>query len=319
MHYCVFVLVPFNAPNFSKTVADLMAPYSCELEVEPYQTECWCIQLRAQSEVGDRLAWLGTLEEIQARVAHLGLTASQDARFRVLLKKESSLNETEEAELARLREIVVRPMMEACFIWQSEERKEWAQNPPVLRPQADCPDCGGSGVITATDNPDGKYDYHGITRDLGMPQYDPALDANLHLPCLKASETGCALEAQPDEASLAAFLSLPARTFRAFRAAARTTLPTRCEGCLGYGNRLRWAEDWKNYRISMLPVSWFDQREYFPYAVVTPDGQWHDLDVSPFGWDEATIERMWAEAAANFEQLLEENAACYIAACDIHV
>ena len=316
----VFVLVPPDSADFSQAVDQLMAPFSCELEVEPYQTECWCIQARAQSEVSDRvLARLGTVPEVEARVAHLGLTEAQEARFHVLLEKESVLNEAEKEELAQLREIVVRPMMEAHFIWDSEERKEWGENPPELRPQPDCPDCAGSGIMTETVNPNSHYDYYLIFSDLEVPQYNPELDVNLRLPCANSPDKSCALEEQPEEVSLRNFLSLPARTSRAVRAALRVASPASCEGCLGYAERLRWAKDWKESRQSMLPVSWVDECQLFPYAVVTPDGKWHDLDVSPFGWDEATIERMWKESVATFERLLEENAECYIAACKIHI
>ena len=213
----------------------------------------------------------------------------------------------------------MRPAKEAQIIWHTEERRQWEENPPLLRPDPDCEECGGSGVITTTDNPDGHFDSQLLCYDLEVSQYDPALDANLRLPCANPPDKSCALEEQPEEVLLQNFLSLPARTFRAFRAAARTALPTRCDGCLGYGERLRWAEDWKNYRISMLPVSWLDECPIFPYAVVSPDGEWHHLDVIPFGCDEATIEQMWSESVAEFEKLIEENASCYVGACYVRL
>lgn len=324
MKTCIFVLIPPDAPDFSAKMDALLAPYSYHHEVEPYQTECWCIQSRAQSEVSDRvLARLGTMPEIEARLTHLGLSEAQNQRFNALREKKGigdprttdRLTQAEKQEFDQLADVNWRPSQEASRLWGEEERREWADNPPVLRPELDCSECGGSGTMTTDDNPDGHFDSCFLCYDLEVPQYDPALDENNRLSCLKPPEQGCALEEQPDEVSLAAFLSLPVRTFRAVRNAMRAALPSRCEGCLADGQRLRWARDWKENRKSMLPVSWIDHCHFLPSAVVTPDGRWHDLDLPSFGWAEADLKRMGDEAVTKFERLMEAHADCTLAAC----
>lgn len=329
MKVCVFVLVPPDAPSFSNAVDALMERFNYNREVEPYQTECPCIESRARSEISDQvLARLGTMPEVEARLAHRGLTGEQQKRVDELRRKRGGawsmtdrLSESEKVEWDELIEIQSRPGTEALRLWHGAEREEREANPPTLRPEADCEECAGSGIITTTDNPDGQFDSQILTYDLEVPRYDPALDSNLRLPCLQTPEESCALEDPPIEVSPGRFLSLRKRYARALEGARRANLPTppRCQGCLMHGERLRWAQDWKENRESMLPVSWMGECRIWPYAVVTPDGQWHDTQPAYFWEEEADIERTNMEQIEKFEGLLEENASCYVGACYVRL
>lgn len=72
-----------------------------------------------------------------------------------------------------------------------------------------------------------------------------------------------------------------------------------CNGCGGEGSRVKWPTQWKRFKGDMRPANEVPV-DFTPYALVTPDGRWHER--ARMGWFGVTIENEDGEE----EQPIEE-------------
>lgn len=118
-------------------VADLMAPYDENMEVEPYKEPCSCS------------SWNRTKKIIEAQTEEFG--SIYDLRESFALPDGVSPVDSEASVLwqahIRLRE---RGALEAALI---------ADHPEWLAPNPECEECKGTGVATSTYNLKSRWDY----------------------------------------------------------------------------------------------------------------------------------------------------------------
>ena len=90
-----------------------------------------------------------------------------------------------------------------------------------------------------------------------------------------------------------------------------------CNGCNGVGTRVAWPTQWKPHQGDVQPASAVG--DFLPYAVVTPDGAWHEK--GEMGW--WGIERDVKESDGDWrmivQKLLAEHAECTAVLVDCHV
>jgi hypothetical protein len=92
-----------------------------------------------------------------------------------------------------------------------------------------------------------------------------------------------------------------------------------CNGCLGKGKRLKFESDWKEFPGNVIPVSDIKNWKFPPYAVVTPDGEWHEK--GQMGWWGVELETKESKGdwLVTVKKLLKENQDCTAVVVDCHV
>lgn len=182
-------------------------------------------------------------------------------------------------------------------------RKAILENHP-LKNAADpsCEDCKGSGTRTVTYNPDSKWDWWEVggrwTGAFG--DYDPYKDNDNYEPCNMCKGTG----KRNDKLGKEARAKDPKYT---------------CNGCNGTGKSLKFRLKNKDNIVtvdSLMKRADIDKR--IPFAVVTPDGKWHEK--GEMGWfgiaHNEKDENAWVK---QIKKLIGKYKGHYIVAVDCHI
>jgi hypothetical protein len=129
-------------------------------------------------------------------------------------------------------------------------------HPLYKKTDPDCEDCKGTGHRMTTYNPDSKWDWYQIGgRWTGaLTGYDPGKDPANQEQCSLCGGTGKRTDAI---------------------ALAHPPLQKSCNGCDGKGIRVKWPTQWESYEHDICPIRKI-RADFFPYAIVTPDGEWHE-------------------------------------------
>ena len=146
-HFSVWALLP-SIENVEAHLEELLAPFDVNTEVDPYETECYCVGAEARR--------------------HGQAVADRD------VKPMESLRD----EYWKLPE--PRPSWETHILsWVHAAQQAEADHPLFARPNPKCEQCNGSGRRQTTYNPKSKWDWWQIGgRWTGMldPSYDPEKD-----------------------------------------------------------------------------------------------------------------------------------------------
>lgn len=160
------------------------------------------------------------------------------------------------------------------------------------KPDPSCEDCEGSGWRESTYNPKSKWDWWQIggrwTGYLG--DYDPSEDPKNMETCTLCEGTGQRYD---------------------------NIVQGKCNGCDGEGKRVSWPTQWKHHKSDIFKVSdveWSDDKT--PFAIVTPDGKWHER--GEMGWFgcASNENKDWPEVA---KEILYKYKDCMGVVVDCHI
>lgn len=307
-HFVITVLLPKDTENIDETTAKLLAPYDENMEVELYDTVCYCIDSQKRNWVQDQLADhfgfnFGELRDVFNRWRDEG-KFPQRGEF----NEETGDSENEEA-VTKAWQAHIKP-------WNDKEKElqaivetmEW-------NGQADCDECTGAGKHPSTYNPLSKWDCWvkgGRWNGFFLTDYDPKNNPNNFETCTICGGTGERHNHIGDG---------------------------KCNSCDGKGTRLKWS-DWEDEGGNVVPVpavldlmanakkksnrpiniivNASSENEFTPFAMITPDGKWHERgDMGWFGMVSNEKDRnAWSQTC---KELYEKYADHIAVVCDLHI
>ncbi len=272
-HYVLLALVPDPAATRSMIdgwLAAALAPYDEGIEVAPYEKECYC--------VGGIAAGHGReIAEQQIKPMEV-LRKEYWAQVTVWLEQTYPDPEVREAHRWDHFDEDDDVLPDGYPSWQAhlaEYTKVSAEaesaHPLFQKPNPKCQNCNGTGTYETTYNPASHWDWYVIGgRWTGaLTGYDPHDDPRNMEPCDLCHGTGTRSWSPEDEARKVAVL--PGEV--ADPPITETKL-IQCNGCEGKGSRLKWPSEWPDVG-NVCPTSQVPPT-FTPFAVLTPDGQWHE-------------------------------------------
>lgn len=334
-HYIVTVIAPKSDPdiqfeNYDAYLERIMAPYSENLDVEPYQKACYCVGSKAKNESRAKAdEEFGTIDSLRESFKLLPGMAEKQNRENELQWSQRKLTKEEKDELKVLSQEVqtawsahIKPRVEAEEKYFNEHPEkespdpmcgrygpEWWEREDLVakRPEGvklgdpfgddDDGDCLGTGTYTSTYNPNSKWDWYVIGGRwngwLADEDKQPENDPRNWKTCWICGGTG----KRDDELGRKAREENPEYT---------------CNGCSGTGKELKWPTEQIQSDMNIVPVELLLELERRrgelprPFAFVTPDGEWHEK--GEMGWwgmvrDEKEAdswESQWRDAVAKY-------------------
>lgn len=279
-HFLTVVLVPAakNHEQAEAAVTELLAPYSENLEVPEYQKRCWCVGQLADDAAHDAADSVATWDQLRE---------SFNQKYPVSDGKHPfDLPEDEQEARDAAWTALIAPRVAA-------HEKALLGHPMAEKPDPDCTSCDGRGVYTSTSNPKAQWDWWQIGgRWTGtFDGYDPNKDpANVET-CDLCAGTGKRSD---------------------------MTVKDGCNGCAGTGKRTKWPTDFKEHAGDIAPVTSLLDKDPRGYAIVTPDGEWHQR--GRMGWfGTSSGDKPKDEWAAETRALLEKHRDCIAVAVDCHI
>lgn len=271
-HFTVLVVLPPWAAkngNLETSLEALLSQFDEDREVPTYHRVCPCVGRDAETSAYEQLngegtnpdLWRADFNEVQKnaltthptwaeahkravlRAVGYPFAESSDetlpAEFRAfLVGRDAKWHQLHTARNARMREL-----KQADVRWD--------------KPSTDCGLCAGTGWWATTYNPMAKWDWWAIGgRWVGaLTGYDPALDPKAHEPCRICGGTGM----RTDDLGVQE----------------RKTDPTyTCNGCHGKKVVMKFPARIEPPTVDVVPLRLLPPA-FVPFAVVTPDGTWH--------------------------------------------
>jgi hypothetical protein len=272
-HFSVLVLVEDEPSDPKSAVEPVLAPYDDNREVEEYERQCSCLGRHAHYDAvciaNERTGFSARVEStrevfreyngrVQAASGNEGSGWSMDGPDIALVER-ADLRAGFEAEKAALDEQWSAIFSERDAIADETERAD----PRYRQPDPECDDCHGTGRERTTANPQGFWDWWAVGgRWAGVldPEYDASADPRNFSTCWLCYGTG----ERDDELGRRARAADPSYG---------------CNGCKGTGVSRNWHN--ADFPGDVKPVAQLPESLPF-YALVTPDGQWHQR--GRMGW-----------------------------------
>ncbi len=131
-HFVTLVLVPGDTEkrNIEPLVDSMLEPFSEHLEVEPYETECFCIGMIAKREVEEKVEAKYNLEQLREKFNALPVAEQTDQNWNKMVSPRTKLRD----ELL-------------------------ASHPLKNKPNPKCKSCKGSGMRISHCNPVAAVDW----------------------------------------------------------------------------------------------------------------------------------------------------------------
>jgi hypothetical protein len=331
-HFYTMVLIP-NTVDVESAVDNLLAPYSENPKVKAYQETCWCVEHNARNraeEIADRkFGTFDSLREEFGRTYTRAVGVSNDEAYWAEQEAWSKL---------------IRPRVNMV----EELSREFLMD---AEPDPNCEECKGTGSYTSTYNPKAKWDWYQIGgRWTGvLDNYNPEKDPKNQEPCPYCKTTGIRTDlASKDEEITQSKVTVVqlAEAFTNFYQVmsklqnvstneeellkkqandiAESIGGKVCNACRGTGVLTSFTTQWVSHSGDVMPVTdllalsneEFDKRVGF--AVVTPDGEWHEKgEMGWFGISSCEVDpEDWKEAV---RVLLTLNKDCNMVVVDCHI
>ena len=172
-HFFTLVLVPPGAEDVERAVANLMAPYDPDLEMDEYQ-QCFCVRNAADQRA------------IEEAIGHFGTLDKLTEEFTTEYIRPEGLSKT---DLCCHKRQAWRQHVKDFFDYYEDRFHEFLKSMTADR---ECDDCAGTGRMTYQYNPDSHWDSWRIGgRWTGvLADYDPEVDPrNLEI-CRSCAGTG---------------------------------------------------------------------------------------------------------------------------------
>lgn len=131
-HFVTFVLIPGNTEtrNIEPLVDSMLEPFSEYLEVEPYETECFCVGIIARHEAEEKVEAKYNLEQLREQFNALPVAEQTEKKWQAMVAPRMKL---------RKKLLAVHPMKD--------------------KPNPKCEVCKGSGIRISSCNPDATVDW----------------------------------------------------------------------------------------------------------------------------------------------------------------
>jgi len=287
-HFTTLVLLQNPNGDIESEISEALAPFDENLEVPEYQADCHCIGQVAFNEATKKAGEkYGTLDDL--RKSFKDKKDKSDEAWKEHIKPYQEYRDKLIAE---------HPMKNkpdpTCGFYTEQYCPDGHQ---IGERFEDGSGCGGTGKYLTTYNPNSKWDWWTIggrwQGDLD-PDYDSEKDERNWETCWVCEGTGMRNDA----------LGIEHR---------RQDPDYKCNGCQGKGRKLKWTLA-PHDKGNIKPVS--EILDYAPFAIVTPDGCWHEK--GNMGWwgivtDE---EDNWPAIA---KRILQEHQSCVAVLCDLHI
>lgn len=165
-HFVVAVILPKGANPTTHAQAEamvepLLARYDENMEVEPYERDCWCVGTIAQREVREQAAReMGTIDDFRRTfVRPEGVDDFSDELDEAWDKHIQPLRDRE-AELLAQHPLREAPDPTCGFYTEDFVKRHYPDRPELVGQRfEDGSGCGGTGRYTSTYNPDSKFDW----------------------------------------------------------------------------------------------------------------------------------------------------------------
>jgi len=335
-HFDCLVLVKDNVKDVEKQVKLLLDPYSEDKRMPKYEKDCHCIGDVARREAQELAekefpSWDALREQFHQK--HPEIQAEKGA----LEKRWKKVGEMPAAEKKALKKLFRENEKKGDRLFhdfiapkQRFIEKTYESHPMRHKPDPTCgfysesmlvemkkrhPEdkkiqklkvgdrytdksgCGATGKVMSNYNPKSQWDWWEIGgRWTGalVEDYDPYTDPDNLEPCWLCKGTG----KRDDEGGRQARAQNPNYT---------------CNGCDGKGKSVK--HQLKRFPGDILPARLVPD-DYFPHALVTPDGEWHQE--STMGWFGMTGkgDPRWEEKVAEF---LKQNLNTVAVVVDCHI
>jgi hypothetical protein len=284
-HFLVTVLLPkqpISRDNAEAMAGVLLAPYDEDLEVKEYDRRCYCVGEKARREARGKVDTQARFQAIHEKYERLGVSLWEDRGTKE--QREAYDDELDSAQADM----------------EQEEHALVAAHPDCDKADPDCTECHGGGTFRSTRNPKARWDWFQVGgRWTGtFTGYDPEKDGSNTETCFLCRGTGL----RDDAIGTQMRLEDPGY---------------KCNGCQGTGKAVKWPTGWRKYDGDVMPVSMLPG-DFVPYALVTPDGEWHER--ATMGWWGCSSGIMrpeeWRKRAGG---LLAANRECWAVAVDCHI
>ena len=336
-HFPCLVLVKDNSRDVEKQVKFLLDPYYEGKRVPKYEKDCHCVGSVAMKEARelaerefpswdelrkkfhekypeinrDRMAlekrWKGArkmpVPEMRALQKEFRAHEKKGDRLfqEFIAKKEKFIQDTFEKHPMRKK-----PDPTCGFYSESmlaDMKKKYPDDKKIQKAKpgdrySDKSGCAGTGRVTTTYSPKSQWDWYEIggrwTGEL-VDDYDPYRDPDNLEDCWICKGTG----KRDDELGRKARIEDPTYT---------------CNGCDGEGKSVK--SQLKRFPGDILPTR-LVPKDFFPHALVTPDGEWHQI--SEMGWFGMTgkEDARWEEKVAQILKKHRENTVAALVDCHI--
>lgn len=163
-HFYVWAIVPITVPmsEVEDYIEERMERYNEQREVDEHPEKCHCVGYAAENRARDKAQEVtGGIPEIRAKFqrdpAVVVLTRRENELYRksTLTKEEKKELQALDKESERLWKIAIAPYQEA-------EKQALEADPDKDKPDPECEDCRGKGMVSSTANPEGKWDWYRI-------------------------------------------------------------------------------------------------------------------------------------------------------------
>lgn len=146
-HYTVLVITPNGTEQEAE---ELLAPYDEQIEVEPYDKQCYCVGLAAKRLVRERIELEMPIEKARAE-----FNAREDVK-KLIEQSTNDGNYGFSDEADKLWETLYgRP-------YELREAELFALEPTANSPDPECETCNGTGIENTTYNPRSKWDWYSL-------------------------------------------------------------------------------------------------------------------------------------------------------------
>lgn len=298
-HFVMFALLPPDTTEdtIEPQLNALMERYSEEREVPPHKESCWCVGREARNAARDHANAVADLapvrEQFQAEIDEALKDDERLARIRKELDYDpmgSTLSEEDyeyswngaRAAVSKAKDhdrrwaaaVAKLEGAEAAFLAERNDRDA---------PDPECDECRGSGEYETTCNPEGYWDWWVIggrwNGTLLGDEYKISEDENSYQRCSMCQGTG----KRDDELARQERLKHPGYSCNVCRGTGREMI---------FASRLPSPPAGGNFR----PVREIPDSVPVPYAVLTPDGEWHQQgEMMMFGMSKDDMpEEDWA-------------------------
>lgn len=274
-HYVCIVLLPNPAgaqhaqafiraqsrEMIEAAVNEALSPFSENLEVEPYMRRCYCVTSKIREMASEAAsAKHGSIEDLRA-----SFNAKKEADP-VLLEKSKEPFHPDIAEAWNIH-------LAAYIATENEVKAKLEENLPTA--DGECDECHGNGEHESTSNLNGHWDWHVIGgRWTGYfdKSYDPTKDERNIETCWLCKGTGTRsdIPAYEDGVGIS----------EVFGGAKVVRYETgTCNNCEGKGKSVKFSLS--DFDGDIIPAEKYlemlenDANRLTPFALLTPDGKWH--------------------------------------------
>lgn len=300
---------------------ELLAPYDENLEVPEYEDSCWCV-----NEIASRAAYEDNADALQEirdseEIMRTELRMLSDEANRIPqvaevgfvlvgIGKKFDHYISVVGELPELLELRDREKELAQRWFASHDRREaiikaaTEAHPMHKKPDPDCQECGGTGKVMTTSNPDGQWDWYQVGgRWTGWlePEYEPHMDPRNTEQCMlcvghpgkRYFRKEVLVEPEGLDAVFAQEEDGVHTVMRPTIVSDPLAEEVPCNGCDGTGIAQKWPTEWVSHG-DVQPIERYlellntEGVDVIPYALVTPDGTWHAR--AKMGWFGVTLE-----------------------------